>query len=123
MKQFIYISRFSSNSSACTTTVCILFLTLFPTSQVPLYALNQKLVIEIFKAMDTGGTICIHLFGAYYGLAASIVMPRWVLCQNHHVTADAKAYDFSIFRLQNKTGMLHPKNESRYGVLLSQSSR
>ncbi|KAG2489876.1 hypothetical protein HYH03_011678 [Edaphochlamys debaryana] len=60
--------------------------------QVPLYALNQHLVIHTFKALDMGGTIVIHLFGAYYGLAASLML-SW---------------------RQPLHGLDHPKNASSY---------
>ena len=40
--------------------------------EVPLYAINFKIAEEL-GALDGGGSITIHAFGAYYGLAASIV--------------------------------------------------
>ena len=43
---------------------------------VPLYALNQQIVYASFKAIDEGGSISIHVFGAYYGLAASLMLSR-----------------------------------------------
>ncbi|KAG5191009.1 ammonium transporter family-domain-containing protein [Tribonema minus] len=43
---------------------------------VPVYALNQHLVVKVFEALDMGGTIVIHAFGAYYGLAASAALSR-----------------------------------------------
>ena len=43
---------------------------------VPLYALNQQIVYASFKAIDEGGSISIHAFGAYFGLAASLVLSR-----------------------------------------------
>ena len=45
-------------------------------AQTPLYAVNQHLVNYTFKALDIGGTICIHLFGAYYGLAISFMIRK-----------------------------------------------
>lgn len=42
--------------------------------QVPIYAVNAWLVFDQFKALDIGGSMSIHAFGAYYGLAAS----RWI---------------------------------------------
>lgn len=40
--------------------------------QVPLYTLNASLAAA-FGALDVGGSITIHAFGAYYGLAATLV--------------------------------------------------
>ena len=41
---------------------------------MPLYAINQHVVVDKLEALDVGGSITIHAFGAYYGLAASIVL-------------------------------------------------
>lgn len=60
--------------------------------QVPLYAINQHLVNVQFMALDPGGTIQIHLFGCYYGLAAS----------------------YMLSRKQGKHGVDHPKNVPGY---------
>ena len=43
---------------------------------VPIYVLNQRLVFVIFKALDVGGSITIHVFGAYFGLAAGLIISR-----------------------------------------------
>lgn len=48
--------------------------------QVPLYAVNQHLVTRTFQALDVGGTIVIHAFGAFYGLAASYVISYSQVC-------------------------------------------
>jgi ammonium transporter Rh len=61
--------------------------------QVPIYALNQHLVFTTLSALDIGGSITIHVFGAYYGLAASMV--------------------FST-RRQRNFGTANPKNGSSY---------
>ena len=41
---------------------------------MPLYAVNQHLVVDKLEALDVGGSITIHAFGAYYGLAASMML-------------------------------------------------
>lgn len=65
---------------------------LAPTLQVPIFALNQRLCIFTFKSLDMGGSLVIHMFGAYYGLAVS-----YMLC-----------------RKQPMHGLEHPKNGGSY---------
>jgi ammonium transporter Rh len=40
------------------------------TIQQVFYCLNSAIATEIFQAADIGGSMIIHTFGAYYGLAA-----------------------------------------------------
>lgn len=42
--------------------------------QVPPYALTAQLVADTWAALDVGGSITIHAFGAVYGLAASALL-------------------------------------------------
>lgn len=52
----------------------ICLLCFFLATQVPLYAFNQHLVFKVLQGLDMGGSITIHAFGAYYGLAASLML-------------------------------------------------
>ena len=54
---------------------------------VPLYALNQHLVFNVIKAVDVGGSVTIHAFGAYFGLAASLAVSSR---QSDYTAANAK---------------------------------
>ncbi len=54
------------------------------TVEVAFYAVNCMLVIDIFKASDVGGSMTIHMFGAYFSMAMAAVM-RCVLF-NHRYT-------------------------------------
>jgi ammonium transporter Rh len=40
--------------------------------QVPFYTLNSWLVYQKFQALDAGGSMVIHVFGAFFGLATSL---------------------------------------------------
>jgi len=40
-----------------------------------LYALNEAIIIDIWHVMDIGGSIVIHIFGAFFGLSALIFYP------------------------------------------------
>ena len=70
--------------------------------QVPLYAINQHLVVDKLKALDVGGSITIHAFGAYYGLSASMVLSIAGSGMDHHkngasYTSDMTAMVGTIF--------------------------
>ncbi len=70
--------------------------------QVPLYAINQHLVVDKLNALDVGGSITIHAFGAYYGLAASMVLSISGSGADHHkngasYTSDMTAMIGTIF--------------------------
>jgi len=39
--------------------------------QMIFYGLNEAIGVKLFKATDMGGSIFVHSFGAYYGVAAS----------------------------------------------------
>lgn len=40
------------------------------TIEVIFYTLNEAIAIKLFAAVDIGGSMTIHTFGAYFGLAA-----------------------------------------------------
>ena len=40
------------------------------------YSANEALNINVLKAADAGGSMIIHTFGAYFGLAVSFVLYR-----------------------------------------------
>jgi len=49
----------------------MLFMAFF---EVIFYSINQYIVFVQFLAIDMGGSIVIHMFGAYFGLAVSYVV-------------------------------------------------
>ena len=42
--------------------------------EVMFYSANEALNIHVLKASDIGGSMLIHTFGAYFGMAASLVL-------------------------------------------------
>ncbi|XP_006149162.1 ammonium transporter Rh type A [Tupaia chinensis] len=51
--------------------------------EIAVFAGNEYLVVEIFQASDTGASMVIHAFGAYFGLAAAGVLYRSGLRRGH----------------------------------------
>ena len=39
-----------------------------------IFAINNTIITDIFQTADAGGTVALHLFGAYFGLAVSKVL-------------------------------------------------
>ncbi|KAL1771644.1 ammonium transporter Rh type A [Sigmodon hispidus] len=51
--------------------------------EIAVFAANEYLVTEIFQASDTGASMTIHAFGAYFGLAVSGILYRPGLQHEH----------------------------------------
>ena len=50
---------------------------LFATLEVAIFGLNEALVNGVMKVVDVGGAIYIHVFGAYFGVAACYFFQRY----------------------------------------------
>ena len=56
-------------------------------AELILYALNEQLGILYFRVDDIGGTITLHMFGAFFGLAFSRMVSPPKSTGNHHNSA------------------------------------
>ncbi|XP_067646311.1 ammonium transporter Rh type B-B [Eurosta solidaginis] len=54
-----------------TTPIQLLFMALI---EVVLFAINEYIALNIFSICDVGGSITVHAFGAYFGLAVSLML-------------------------------------------------
>ncbi|NWJ01995.1 RHAG protein, partial [Crypturellus undulatus] len=63
-----------------TSPVQMLILTIL---EITLFACNEFVVTEVFQATDVGASMTIHAFGAYFGLAAALVLYRPGLKKKH----------------------------------------
>ncbi|KFQ40499.1 Ammonium transporter Rh type A, partial [Mesitornis unicolor] len=63
-----------------TSPVQMLILTIL---EITIFACNEHLVTEILKATDVGASMTIHAFGAYFGLAVTLVLYRPGLKNKH----------------------------------------
>lgn len=59
-------------------------------AELVFYALNESLGVIVYEAVDMGGSMFVHTFGAYFGMAAA-----WALGRS--ATPDAKANEKSVY--------------------------
>jgi ammonium transporter Rh len=43
------------------------------------YTLNEHIIFRVIKMFDAGGGSTIHTFGAYFGLAVSLILGKQIL--------------------------------------------
>nr|AAQ10012.1 Rh blood group-associated glycoprotein [Gallus gallus] len=65
--------------------------------EIVFFAVNEYLVTEIFQATDIGASMTIHAFGAYFGLAVTLILYRPGL-KNKHANEES-SYHSDIFAM------------------------
>ncbi|NWX07697.1 RHAG protein, partial [Caloenas nicobarica] len=77
-----------------TSPVQMLILTIL---EITIFACNEYLVTEIFQATDVGASMTIHAFGAYFGLAVTLILYRPGLKNKHE--NEESTYHSDIFAM------------------------
>ncbi|NXT91600.1 RHAG protein, partial [Anhinga rufa] len=77
-----------------TSPVQMLILTIL---EITIFACNEHLVTEILQATDVGASMTIHAFGAYFGLAVTLVLYRPGLKTKHE--NEESTYHSDIFAM------------------------
>ena len=70
------------------------------TLEVVFYAINEIIAVKFLKYADAGGSIIIHAFGAYFGLALSRVLYNKKALDN---SKEASNYHSDLFAMIGKT--------------------
>ena len=55
----------------------LLQMTIITLFELVFYAINETIGVEIYKAVDMGGSMYVHTFGAYFGLAVSYMITNY----------------------------------------------
>ncbi|KAM6081989.1 ammonium transporter Rh type A isoform 1-T1 [Chlamydotis macqueenii] len=77
-----------------TSPVQMLILTIL---EITIFACNEHLVTKVLQATDTGASMTIHTFGAYFGLAVTLVLYRPGLKNKHE--NEESTYHSDIFAM------------------------
>jgi len=64
--------------------------------EVVFYNVSYYLGIHVFKAVDVGGSMFIHTFGAYFGLAVSLILSRFCPNKSSKEESDYKGDMFAM---------------------------
>ncbi|XP_024070857.2 ammonium transporter Rh type A [Terrapene carolina triunguis] len=65
--------------------------------EITIFSCNEHLVVNVLRATDTGASMTIHAFGAYFGLAAARVLYRPGLKEGHK--NEESAYHSDMFAM------------------------
>jgi ammonium transporter Rh len=52
------------------------------TIEIIFYSLNRAILFGVFKTEDLGGSMTIHIFGAYFGIAATFFYQAKAACKD-----------------------------------------
>ncbi|KAK4300274.1 hypothetical protein Pmani_027518 [Petrolisthes manimaculis] len=63
--------------------------------EIPLFAINEVIGRSVFGAIDMGDSMFVHAFGAYYGLAASLMLYR----QDASTPKEGSSYTSDLFAM------------------------
>ncbi|XP_051667630.1 ammonium transporter Rh type A [Manacus candei] len=77
-----------------TTPIQMLIMTIL---EITIFACNEHLVAEVLQATDVGASMTIHAFGAYFGLAVTVVLYRPGLKNKHE--NDESTYHSDMFAM------------------------
>ncbi|XP_019869284.2 ammonium transporter Rh type A [Aethina tumida] len=67
--------------------------------EIAIFSANSYLGLETFKAVDAGGSIFVHTFGAYFGLAVSFVLNKKKIGPEPDVNLEEASYNSDMFAM------------------------
>ncbi|NWU92897.1 RHAG protein, partial [Upupa epops] len=65
--------------------------------EITIFACNEHLVLNVFQATDVGASMTIHAFGAYFGLAVTLLLYRPGLKKKHE--KEESTYHSDLFAM------------------------